>query len=292
VLHRYIHGEIVKHTQREHAYQYIYRKLAEGSLPAGERLSPASLAREIGVSHIPVREAISQLHSEGLVVHMPHRGAFVKGTSRRDLVDLIEIRTLLEAYAAARAARRISPAQERELRDRWGDLCRAAETFEVPHGADLHEPMRQWLLADLAFHMVLLRAAGNRRVIRIIGDTRVMTQMFGYRTDSPLAWDDPVAFGRENLRVHRDIYEAVSRRDPKVARRAMTAHMKRAGRNMLARFDWLQRQSSFGSDSSGEFPDSMRDFVRDIQQHGLSDMAPRGLAALGKNRKTEETSFN
>jgi len=154
-----IPGSPVKQTQRERAYQHIRRKLAEGALPAGVRLSPAALAREIGVSHIPVREAISQLRSEGLIVHMAHRGAFVKGADRQDLVDLIELRTVLECHAAARAAPRISAAQVEELQERSEALCRLAEAFRVPPGTDLREPLGQWLLGDLALHTVLLRAA-------------------------------------------------------------------------------------------------------------------------------------
>ena len=277
----------MKQTQRERAYHHIRRKLAQGDLPAGVRLSPAALAGEIGVSHIPVREAISQLRSEGLIVHVAHRGAFVKGADRQDLVDLVELRMLLECHAAARAARRISSVQLQELEERWKALCRMAEAFHVPPRTDLREPLREWLLVDLAFHTVLLRAAGNRRVIRVIQDMHIMTQMFGYRTDPPAAWADPAAFAAENLRVHEDIYEAVRGHDPKAARRAMVAHMRRAGKNMLARFDWLQRQEGLDSSSVGDFPESMRELVRGIQRRDLTDVPPVVDGASGKQETRE-----
>ena len=261
----------MKQTQREHAYRHIRGKLAEGTISAGQRLSPAALAREIGVSHIPVREAISQLQSEGLVVHLAHRGAFVKGADRQDLVDLIEMRTLLECHAAARAAEHIGPVQLCELDDRWNALRQTAEAFNVPPGTDLCQAIQDWLLADLPFHMVLLQAAGNRRLIRVIEETRMMIQMFGYRTDSPAAWADPAAFGKKNLELHENIYKAVRRRDVKAARRAMAVHMRIAGKNMLARFDWLQRQSDLSSPQAGDFPDTVRDLVRNIQQRSLTD---------------------
>ena len=282
----------MKQTQRDRAYQHIRRKLAEGGLPAGVRLSPAALAREIGVSHTPVREAISQLRSEGLIVHMPHRGAFVKGTDRQDVVDLIELRTLLECHAAARAARRISAAQLQELRERWDALCGVVEAFRVPPGTDLREPLAQWLLADLAFHMVLLRAAGNRRVIRVIQDMHIMTQMFGYRTDTPAAWTDPAAFAAENLRVHEGVYEAVCRHDSKAARRAMATHMRRARKNMLARFDWLERQSDVDGSRAGEFPESMRELVRGIQQSDLTGPAPSAGGPHGHEEREERPGAN
>ena len=142
------------------------------------------MAKEIGISLIPVREAIGQLQSEGLIVQKPRRGIFVKEIERRDLVDLIEFRTTLECAAAAAAARRISPAQLKELDQRWQDLCRAAKRFDVPSDStpnDLNESLQEWHLADLAFHMLLFRAAGNRRAIRAIEDTHVMIRMFGRR---------------------------------------------------------------------------------------------------------------
>ena len=122
----------MKQTQRENAYHHIRQKLLAGDLPAGGRISAAAMAREMGISHIPVREAISQLRSEGLIVHQSHRGAFAKVMSRIELADLIEFRAVLEGHAAAQAARRISPAQLRELDERWHDLRAAAEAFQVP----------------------------------------------------------------------------------------------------------------------------------------------------------------
>jgi DNA-binding GntR family transcriptional regulator len=278
-----------KKTQRERAYQHISRKLIEGAFPAGARLSPTALAREIGVSHTPVREAISQLQSEGLVVHSAHRGAFVTEMDREGLVDLIEMRTILETHAAAQAARRISPAQLRELDEAWEGLCRVAERFDIPPGSDPRPALQDWLLLDLVFHMVLVRAGGNRHMIRVIEDLRIMTQMFGFRNDPPTAWADPAAFAAENLRVHRDVYEAVRRRDAKAARRAMLVHMRRARRNTLSRFDWLRRQGGTDDALTKDFPDSMRELIRDIQQRQRTDSQlaggePSGTKAREKGK--------
>ena len=79
-------------TLKQRAYRYIRQAMSEGVLSAGDRLSPAALAKEIGISHIPVREAISQLYSEGLVEQLPRRGAFVRRPGREELVELIAIK--------------------------------------------------------------------------------------------------------------------------------------------------------------------------------------------------------
>jgi DNA-binding GntR family transcriptional regulator len=241
----------MKLTQRENAYRHIRHKVTTGLFPAGQRLYPAALAREIGVSLIPVREAIGQLQSEGLVVQRPRRGVFVKEIERRDLVDLVEFRTTLECAAAAAAARRINSTQLKELDRLWHDLRRAAERFHVPPGSELDDRDRlleEWHAADLAFHMLLFRAAGNRRAIRAIEDTHVMIRMFA----------GPAVFTVRNLQVHRDIYEAIGRHDPTTARRAMHVHMRRAGKRLIAHYDRLQRHADVDEAPAGDLPNSTR----------------------------------
>jgi DNA-binding GntR family transcriptional regulator len=270
---------VVKITQRENAYRHIRLKIASGESRAGERLYPAILAREIGVSLIPVREAIGQLQSEQLVVHKPHRGFFVKELERRDLMDLVEFRGDLECIAAARAARRISPAQLRELDRRWQDLCRVnRQMCQVIAEGDLSAPetlkslselTQESLLADLAFHTLLFRAAGNRRAFRAMEDAEVMLPLFSQRTDTPGEWADKGLVVRKIaekvLEMHKAVYEAIHRRDPKAARRAMRSHMRFTAKRRLARFDWLQRQEHI-SEVALDIPESMSGMIAGVQR--------------------------
>ena len=268
----------MKTSQRDNAYHHIRHKVLVGDFVTGQRLYPELLAKEIGISQVPVREAIGQLQSEGLIVHKPHRGIFVKRIERQDLVDMIEFRTVLECAAAAQAAKRVSVAQLRELDERWAEMCRLANAFDVPPGTNLtnlKKMLQAWTLADLAFHMVLLRAAGNRRAIRALEDAHVTLRMFGYRVDIPSVWSDPAAWAAENLQVHQEIYDAVRRHDIKAARRAMAVHMRRAGKNILARFDWIQRQRDADRELTEDYPESVRDTVRDIQRRDQLRMSPR-----------------
>jgi DNA-binding FadR family transcriptional regulator len=118
----------------------------------------------------------------------------------------------------------------------------------------------------LRFHMVLLRAAGNHLAMRIIEDNRIMTMMFSDPTGLP---DDVRKIAEhcdKNLKLHGDIHEAVHRRDPKAARRAMTAHMRLAAKNMFARFDWLEKSQDRRGEVVPEYPESLRAAVRAIEQ--------------------------
>lgn len=266
----------MKPTQRENAYRHIRDRVASGAVSAGERLYPAILAQEIGVSLIPVREAIGQLESEGLIIHKPRGGIFVRKIERRDLVDLVEFRSTLECAAASAAAKRISPAQLLELDRCWNELRRAAKAFDVLLGDkldNLSRALQDWHLVDLDFHMLLFRAAGNRRAIRAIEESQVMIQMFGHRIDDPAAWADPAKFAADNLYVHQDVYQAVRRRDARAARRAMGVHMRRAGKSMLARFDWFQRHKDVAKAEAEDFPRSMEESVREVQNRSLSHLS-------------------
>src|SRR6476646_5070508 len=84
--------------------------ILEGVLKPGERLRAEALAQRFGTSRTPVREALLQLEAQGLVEVEPNRGAVVKAFDAADLLDLYELRALLEPQAAARAATRIGDA--------------------------------------------------------------------------------------------------------------------------------------------------------------------------------------
>src|SRR3954449_12090798 len=90
--------------------EQLQHAILEGVLKPGERLRAEALAQRYGTSRTPVREALLQLEAQGLVEVEPNRGAVVRAFDRADLLDLYEVRALLEPAAAARAARRIDEA--------------------------------------------------------------------------------------------------------------------------------------------------------------------------------------
>src|SRR5207253_1597886 len=91
-------------------------------LAVGQRLSPAALAREMGISHTPVREALSLLESEGAVEHKPRRGVKVRLPDAKEFLELLDLRVALEEHAAARAARLISGADLERLASQCGAM--------------------------------------------------------------------------------------------------------------------------------------------------------------------------
>jgi DNA-binding GntR family transcriptional regulator len=213
---------------RERAYQHIRQKLLVGDIAAGQRLSEVSLAKEIGVSRTPVREAVSQLASEGFIDRDPSVGVFVKQVSRAELMELLNLRVLLEPYAAGRAAKRATDEQLAQLGEAM-DRLRAISRQLRDGGAKAWrgELGRRMTLADMIFHMAILAAAHSPRVAHIIDDFHVVTTR--YRPPSSRSLPNLARV----LLEHWRIYRAIRARDPQAARLAMRIHSTNGKRKTL-----------------------------------------------------------
>lgn len=218
---------------REQAYDHILRRLTSGELAAGSLISEPSLAKELNMSRTPVREAIRQLALEGFVEQVPRYGTIVRVPDRRELAELFDIREAMESYAVAKAAQCITAADLDLLRR----LCREMRAIadELGHSgmAALDEPrLRRFLAVDMAFHMVLLRASGNRRMMKSVAGWRVFMRIFSYRRQ---AHDLRVVTGAHHY--HRRILEAVERHDSDAAHALMSEHIRVSKEEALQCFD-------------------------------------------------------
>lgn len=97
------------------AYIHLQDQIVSGSLPGGSRLKPEALAQTLGISRMPVREAIRQLNAEGYVTIMPNRGAVVTNRTPEEVIELFEMRAVLEGLAARIAAEVAKPDQIDDL---------------------------------------------------------------------------------------------------------------------------------------------------------------------------------
>jgi DNA-binding GntR family transcriptional regulator len=107
---------VLFHTKADHAYFYIRQEIAHGALPAGEPINQEELARTLGISVTPLREALRRLAAEGFIVLAAHRDARVAPLSDEEARNLREMRIPLESLAAGLAAERITPEQRTGLK--------------------------------------------------------------------------------------------------------------------------------------------------------------------------------
>ena len=219
-------------TIKQAAYRTIREKLVSGEYPPGSRLSDDSIAREIGVSRSPVREAINQFVSEGLVEYRPRCGTYVKSLSQRELDDLWGVRIALESFAAVDAidsATRDDVESLVALNNELLEVARACR--ELPNQIASDNLKGEFLRIDSEFHLQMLRAAGNQHLLKIALDCRLMTYIFGSR-HAVLQITADMLF--QSQRDHELILKAIRNSDRDNAREWMANHIRSARSRVMA----------------------------------------------------------
>jgi DNA-binding GntR family transcriptional regulator len=201
-------------TLRQRAYRRLRAKFLSGELVAGMTLTENQLAKELGMSRTPIREAIRQMEMEGLLDYAPRYGAVVRSPDARELGEMYSVREALESVAAAAAAQRISP----DALSKLDGLCRNMHEISLEFQQS-GEPflegdlLRRYLASDLEFHQIVVEAAGNRYLSKIISETRLLVRVF-----TSTFW----RYDREKLdeanHFHRRLLEALRCKDVEAAR--------------------------------------------------------------------------
>ena len=186
---------------RDVVFNTLREAILKGDLEPGERLMEIALANRLGVSRTPIREAIRKLELEGLVVMIPRRGAQVASITKKDLQDVLEVRSSLEVLATELACERINAEQLDALK---GALNRFEE---VLGSGDVSVIAR----ADVDFHDVIFSSTGNARLVQILNNLR--EQMYRYR----LEYLKDFSSHARLLEEHRQLMEAIAARDQKNA---------------------------------------------------------------------------
>lgn len=200
-------------TASHRAYEEIRRRIFAEEYPAGLRLREDELSAAIGVSRTPVREALRRLDAEGIVVNMPNRGAHVASWTDAELEDIFEIRTLLESYAARRAATRMTDDDLDKL-DRLTDEMDAC-LDKLPD----EEQYARITQLNTEFHQHLILSAGSPLLVSLTTSTVQM----------PLMHRTFLRYSRRALERsfdhHRELVEACRAKDPTWAESIMRSHI-------------------------------------------------------------------
>ena len=215
----------MKETLARRAYDQLRLKLARGELAPGSRLVNRALADELGISFTPVREAINQLASEGLVEYVRGGGAFVRRLDRRSLVELYDLREQLEPFAAAKAASHITEDEIAELQEICDDSHEIADSMRENETQVANEELAlRWVANEERFHHVLIDASRNRWLTKIAKDLLLATQAFG-----PLLADPALltlGAAASTWKGHSALVRLLHRRDADGARDWMIEHIR------------------------------------------------------------------
>lgn len=198
----------------ESAYRHIRSIIIRGEFTSGEILLESRLAEQIGVSRTPVREALSRLANEGLVVLGRYRRAKVASFSMADVAEVFRLRGRLEGHAARRACLRITAADILRLEVIEDEL----EAAFAELGWHKHLPRFDELNNE--FHAIIARAANSPRLEKILASSlELPASIFNYYTET---------FEKRTERTHRqhrEIIAALKARNPDWAEAAMSAHL-------------------------------------------------------------------
>jgi DNA-binding GntR family transcriptional regulator len=192
--------------------------IIRGELPPGTPLRLAPLAERLGVSIMPVREALRLLESERLVVVTPRKRAIVAPLSIDDIEETYAVRVALEGLAARHATERLTATDLRDIDELFARMTQARDAND----------REAFIAADREFHMRLYVASGREHLVRTISELEGRSRRYAaYVYSSWQALD--IA-----LRAHQPLLDAIEAGDPVLVEERTREHMSAAGARLLA----------------------------------------------------------
>jgi DNA-binding GntR family transcriptional regulator len=199
--------KIVAISRKQAVVEALRESILSGERPAGSRLNLDEIAEELGVSRMPVREALKQLETEGLVTIYPHRGVEVSELTLDDIEEIFGIRTLLERGAITRAIPNLTLSELEAMREVLTKMDSVSG-----HGSE-------WMELNARFHSIINEACGWPRLVEMINILRANVDRY-LRT----YWR--VKGYQKPQQQHWAIYEACRERDVDKAEAILTEHFE------------------------------------------------------------------
>lgn len=221
-------AKVEQSTLRQTVWRSIRDAILTSEISPGSQINQAVLADEFGISRGPLREALSLLEEEGLVVNIPYRGTFVAKLDIQVIEDTYSLREVLELFAVERAIARRTPEQLAVLRS----------IFDAMNQASSMEHIREFYREDLAFHRQLNSMAGHDLLMEMWKMIEANVQrgiFFG-------TFKFQVYTTCELIEEHRRILEAVEAGDVETAKRAISLHIREGFARLKARWEIVEDQ--------------------------------------------------
>lgn len=193
----------------------VLRLILRGDLKAGERINEPDIAARLGVSRVPVREALRELESSGLVEARKHSGVFVRRLGAKEVRDLYELRALLDGFAGRRAAQ-LPEAERLQVADALDGCIARMEAAALEINVSAYYP------ENLRFHWLMVEASGNdalRETYRNIVQKLHLSRLASLSQDLGMA---------ASIASHRAIAAALRAGDAARCELLLAAHVQQA----------------------------------------------------------------
>ena len=218
VLHR-VRRLIIKNSSsiRKRIYDHLREQLLNGEIPPHQHLIETKIAKEIGTSRTPIREALHSLELEGLIESIPRVGYVVKPIERAEVEEICEIRTAIEGVAARWAMEKAPQKLIEELR----------ENISVSEDKAVHGDPRAFVDMDAQFHEIIARLSGSKRLQELAQTLR--RHMLRYRIQSIYLTENVV----RAIEGHKGILDAIEKGDVEEVNKAMRCHIEQSKKDIL-----------------------------------------------------------
>ncbi len=208
--------------------------IIQGDLHAGEWLRQERLARELGVSHTPIREALKQLEVEGLVEHVPYRGVRVIEFSMNDVEDMYTMRSALEGLATAAAAKHLTDAELAEIRR----IHEAMVAIAMPKTPESLHALRE---LNRQFHKLIIQGSHRKYLMRTLEQIwswfpTMLWSQFALQSDASA----PERVDADN-HDHEMIVRALEAHDPDSAEHLMRMHIDQTRQALIRHLNASQK---------------------------------------------------
>ena len=194
----------------------ILASILRGEFSPGERITEPTIASRLGVSRVPVREALRDLEHMGLVESKKHAGVLVRQLSTRETRDLYQLRSVLDAFAGREAAAKADPALLALLEQRLAGMDAAVQARDV----------MAYYESNLHFHWDIIHASGNRE---ICGIYRGVVQKLHMARLRNLSTDVGIL---NSIKEHHAIVDAIRNKRADICEALMASHVKAAGERL------------------------------------------------------------
>jgi len=199
------------------AYTKIRRSILEGEVKPGEIINEMSLAKILGISRTPVREALLELATQGLVTFLPRRGVQIRHFTPQDVEDVFELRKAIELASVEKISQNIEHLNLAPLEKALHSQQQALENND----------RIAFLEGDRQFHSTLANLTGNRLLVSLQDNLRDMIQVMGIEALTR------IGRMREVLDEHGYVYRFMSQSRTDLARKAMEDHLERSKEAVL-----------------------------------------------------------
>jgi len=206
--------------------QKVYRQLKsmilDKNLKPGSKIYQEKLAEDLGISRTPLVNALKKLEQEHLVTAIPRRGFYARHFSKEEMINIFELREVLEGLAARRAAIRISGNQIQKLQNFFKEF----KTFKDVGSVE------KYAKEDRRFHNFLIEIGGDDLLSSILETYSVITSSYlvGFRGGL-------VRPPQETIREHRAIIEAITKKNPEMAESIVRLHLKNSREKLAREFE-------------------------------------------------------